>query len=241
MDISYWKQYHPKIHHLGTTHLMFRQYAYRLVVTLPGAAMLRCDKDFAMQMAEEKRIINYGGSWRPGPAKAPPSAADLLILEKLREYKRELPDGLKIRIESPSIQFYATSEALLKKLHHDIFHGVDSSRYLVSITGPRSPDEFQLIEQGFVIKKKGDYPFKVHIRDGRYSHAVRSQLLSLLDAQGAQVKIPRATRHMMTKNKGDYLWGCYFWCQDESLQFMIGIIHPQAIRTIERFVDPSDK
>lgn len=237
MDTLFWKQCCPDISLAFTTHLSYGQYAYRLVLKVHGSTMLRHHDDFNTQMDGRHRQVNYGGSWRTWRQ---PSRQDICVLENLRSYRSDLPDGVRVRIEEPYIQFYASDEQKLKTLVQTIFVQVPASAYLESITAPKCQKDLELLTEGFVLCRKKDYAFRMHIRDGRYHKTVRDQLLTLLDAQQEQVRMPPRTRDHLVSDRSDYLWGCYFWCQDDSLRLLVDMMWPRTIRHIDKFLDPAE-
>jgi hypothetical protein len=234
MDTLFWKQSCPNISQRTTNHLSYGQYAYKLVIAVNGANMLRYQTDFDFQL-KTQRLINYGGSWRRRTA---PNEQDIALLEKLRSYRSDLPAGMRMRVEEPHIQFYSTDEDKLKTLVQDVFVGIPADEYLTSISAPKSRQDLDLLNQGFVLRRANDYAFRMHLRDGKYPKPVKKQLLDLLDAQQDQVRVPPNTRNNLTQDRSDYLWGCYFWCQDESLRLLVDLIRPRTIRQIDRFLAP---
>jgi len=194
--------------------------------------MLREETDFATQMSNWRQS-NYGGSWR---IKKIPAHDDLKILKILREWRREMPAGMKMRIEDPGVQIYAETEDDLKSFVLKTFDG--DYHWLKIVTGPKAQADLDLLMTGCVIKPKRrlDFKFKFIIRDGRYSHETRTSVLNILEAQGDQVRIPPATLNMLSKQKHDYIWNAYFYANDEAIHLMVSLVAPTMVRTVDRFL-----
>lgn len=197
------------------------------------------DADFDSQM-EWKRTVNYGGSWKPERYKKP-SFNDLELLNRLRDVRAEIlernNEDIKIRIEDPHMQFYSVDEKLLQNLANKIFAGIgfEASSYITSITLPASQQDLNLLTQGFVLKNNATFPFRINLRDGRYSESIRESLLKYLDSLGDEVEVPQNTRRQLERSRGDFVWGGYFYCTDENIRIMISMIQPRLIRSVDRY------
>lgn len=233
MVSSFWKQLVPKITIGAATHLYYGKYPYKLELEVTGAQMVRDDTPFAAQIDHQTRFRNYGGSWR---FQRQPNPDDLVILEAIRSWRKEVPDGMKIRIEASGVQIYSESEQALKDFVEDIFD--TNFKWIVSITAPKSKTELATLQSGIAIhpKRKLKFKYKFIIRDGRYSPETRSSVLNMLEAQGDQVRITPSTQKMLS-GKNNYIWNCYFYANDESINLMVNLIAPAFIRSIVEYQD----
>jgi hypothetical protein len=232
MVLSFWKQFHPDIKVLPATKLSYGLYPYKVVLSIKGAAMLRNSSAFETQMSA-RRNINYGGSWR---RPVEPSARDLVLLERIRSWNMNIPVDVKMRIEDSSVQIYSTNQPTLVAFVKSIFEPEDRER-IVSISAPADQKALDIIQAGYTYNPKRDlnYRFRVNIRDGRYDIETRANLLSILESQGDQVRVPPGTRKMMEKTNGEYIWGAYFYCNDENVNLLFALVCPTFIRNIDRY------
>lgn len=222
----------PNIRTGVSTHLYFGKYPYKLELEVIGAQMIRENASFEDQITRYRRS-NYGGSWRRTRF---PTSDDLVILERLRTWRKEVPSGMKIRVEDVGVQIYAETEAALKEFVNDIFE--QDFRWISSIIAPKSKTDLAILKSGVVIqpKRKLNFKFKFLIRDGRYSYEVRTSLLNMLQAQEDQVRITPSTQKMLS-GKNNYIWNCYFYANDEAINLMVSLIAPTFIRSVVRYQD----
>lgn len=197
------------------------------------------DVPFDEQMQWSQRVINYGGSWR-AKTNYYPRPAELSLLSNLRDYRAEVSqsgsEDIKMRIEDPLIQVYAKDLKILEEFASVAFHNVPNiDSMLDSITVPKNNHDLKLLQQGYVLRSHSDYACKINLRDGKYNLGVRTSLLNYLDALGSDVSIPNNTRQQLEKSRGDFIWGAYFYCMDEDIKLMIGMIDPRLIRSIDRY------
>lgn len=238
MDTLFWKQLDPDVQVKESKQLLYGKYAYRLVLTCTGGAMLRYPDTPFDQQLDYRRQVNYGGSWRSSRM-AMPTDQQLSMLKSLVPIRAEIIEknevDLKMRIEDPYIQFYSTDEKYLKELATRIFvNGHKPSDYLVSITVPFSQEGMDIISQGYVLKDS-QHGCKIHIRDGRYNQETRTALIKYLDSVEGAVTVPTNTRKILERPQGDYIWGAYFYSNDDKIPMMIHLIDPRLIRTVERY------
>jgi hypothetical protein len=194
---------------------------------------------FQEQMEWSQRVINYGGSWRKKTSSRPGSS-ELALLVNLKDYRAESmqsgSDEIKMRIEEPMIQVYAKDISLLEEFSRSVFAGIPGiAGFLESITVPRNTQDLALLEQGYVLRSHSDFPYRINLRDGKYSQSTRSNLLKYLDALTIDVSIHKNTRDQLEKTRGDFIWGGYFYCIDEDIKLMVSMIDPRLIRSIDRF------
>lgn len=231
---------HPDIKLQHSKQMLYGKYPCRLVIRCNGGSMLRYpETTFEDQMEWNQRTINYGGSWRK-TKQFKPSATELKLLENLRDYRADLAEQdnaqIKMRIEDPFIQIYSTDILLLQEFANNIINSVPAAAaFLESITVPRNSQDLALLQQGYTLRSHSDFPYKINLRDGKYSQSTRSNLLQYLDALASDISIPKSTRDQLEKTRGDFIWGGYFYCMDEDIKLMISMIDPKLIRSIDRF------
>lgn len=231
---------HPDIRVQQSKQLLYGRYPYRLVIRCHGSHMLRYPEPFEdqLQWSSQWRNINYGGSWRYRQHQKP-NADELKLLTNLKLYREESAllesEEIKMRIENPLIQIYAKDIKQLEEFVTDVFANFKHSDFLESITLPKNSKDLDLLTQGYVLRSHTDYAFKVNLRDGKYNHVTRSNLLKYLDQLGPDVSVPKSTRLALEKNKGDFIWSAYFYCMDENITLMISMMDPRLIRSIDRY------
>ena len=91
-----------------------------------------------------------------------------------------------------------------------------------------------LFRSGYVLKDS-QHGCKIHIRDGRYNQETRTALIKYLDSVENAVTVPTNTRKILERPQGDYIWGAYFYSNDDKIPMMIHLIDPRLIRTVERY------
>jgi len=236
MDILFWTKLNPNVALQGVTKRFFNRYYYRLELHVNGSSFLR-RPDLTLQEQLEMRInmksVNFGGSWRYTRFKDP-SLVELDILNKIGELRPKHP-ALKFRIEEPNIQVYAEDETELYKFAQAICDPNYPNTHIAAISRPHSDVQLNLLKQGYTIKREeSDYPYKVMVREGRYTAETKKQLLNYFTNCGDQVKVPPHLNEALTKSF-DSIWGSYFYVKDKSLLTMIAMISPTFIRAVEEY------
>ncbi len=240
MDTLFWKQLHPDIKVQHAQQMLYGKYPCRLVIKCNGVSMLRYpETPFEEQMHWTQRVINYGGSWKRSKSVLPDDV-ELKLLHNLRDYRADLVitdnDTVKLRIEDPLMQIYAMDMKLLEEFADKVFDGVtNAAAFLESITLPKNDQDLKLIQQGYVLRSHSDFKYKINLRDGKYSQDIRTSLLNYLTALSTDVSVPKNTRDQLEKSRGGYIWNAYFYCMDEDIKLMIGMIDPKLIRSIDRY------
>lgn len=213
----------------------FNQYYYKLEIHVTGSSFLRHpDEPIDQQIATRNRMVNvnYGGSWRRGFQS--PNLEEIRLLERIKLFKAKYEDQLKFRIEEPNLQVYAEDEDILYKFAQAICDADNS--HLTTISRPKTDKILSLLKQGYTVTKKDmEYPFKVMVREGRYSKDIKEQLLKYLQGIGDdQAYLPPHFVESMSKTY-ESVWNIYFYVRDRSLLTMISLIHPGFVRTVEEF------
>lgn len=214
---------------------MHGQYMYRLCVIAFGSSLLR-DPDNLDKSIEQynARAYSYGGSWRN---KRQLTWEDVDLLRSIKniispDSAGASPVEIKTRIEDPYIQFYATDIGVLIDLARQLKHG--DNTHFESIMCPENAQSAQLLSEGFVLKKKKiDWPYRLVIRDGRYSYEAKQNLKNYLVQLSGEVKAPQNLWDQL--DKGAWIWGGYIYLKDKNIATMFSIIDANMIGRIEEF------
>ena len=239
MDISYWTGLNPNILQQETVKLMHGHYLYRLAIQVVGCSILRNNQDIedAINWRNHKqRDYNWAGSWRKKPIGNDDSNLLKIIKESLirneLESKVNGNELLKIRIEEPYIQFYSTDEQVLKDLASQLVYG--NNFHFYSIMCPESGDKEKLILDGFTLRKnKVKWPYRILMRDGKYSLENKGQIASYLKNLGDDIKVPKGLWEQL--EKGAWIWGGYIYVHDKNIATVLGMMDPRLIAKIEEF------
>jgi hypothetical protein len=141
-------------------------------------------------------------------------------------------ETIKIRIEEPDVQFYASDEKSLIGIANKLKFG--DNRHFISIMTPAQKEHEKFLLDGFTLRKtKVLWPYRVLFRDGKYSSETKAQIVSYLKNLEDQVKVPRNLWEQL--EKGAWIWGGYIYVHDKSLALMLGLIDGRLISKIEEF------
>jgi len=237
MDILSWTKLNPNIRIQNVNKRFYGQYYYKLVVKITGSAFLRYPEVPIAEQASsrlnlnQQRTINFGGSWRYNRVKDP-SSQDIELLEKVQTSRSQYP-GVKIRVEEPWFQAYADNEDELYQFAQGIQH--QNNQHIEAICRPQSDQQLDLIKQGYTVSQKiTDFPIKVHVREGRYSIATKTQILTYLENIPDEACLPKHFRDSFSKSY-ESVWNCYFYIKDRDILTMIALICPTLVRTTEEY------
>lgn len=245
MDISYWTGLNPNILKQETVKLMHGHYLYRLAIQVVGCSILRNNQDIedAIHWRNNKhRDYNWGGSWRKKPIGNDDSNLLKIIKDQL-VYNETSPrvnghDLLKVRIEEPYIQFYSAQEQVLKDLASRLLY--NNNLHFHSIMSPESVEKEKLILEGFTLRKnKVKWPYRILMRDGKYSLESKNQIASYLKNLGSDIKVPQGLWEQL--EKGNWIWGGYIYVHDKNIATVLGMMDPRLIAKIEEFKSPADE
>ena len=206
-----------------------------MVINAQGGKLLE-SKTTDLQLAldyrlQVSRIYNPGSWYYSYKQQQDLSKVDIGLLESVRSIKLLFSGQIKTRVEEPKIQFYASSESVLKLIAQEL----DNSICIESVTGPDSNAE-QLLESGVIISKNPvDYDYKFIIRDGRYSQESKQQLLAYLDSLDSVVRITPWCKDMLNRPYPS-LWSVYFYSKDPDIATFISLIDPRLISNIHKIV-----
>jgi hypothetical protein len=238
MDSSYWNKLNPDIQFQDTVKLYFNRYLYRLVIHAAGGRLVN-SSDSSLELAlitrmSMEKMYNKSGWWGVRPNQL--VKVDVKLLESVRLIKNKIPD-IKIRVEEPSIQFYADSEDTLKK----IAESLHNTGCITHINSPAANTEQLLLSNAILKKSATDYSCKVILKDGKYSNEIKQQILNYLDNLGAVVKISKSNRYMLGNTIHPHIWGVWFYTNDVDIVTFIRLIAPDSILNIHSLVAMPDK
>ena len=244
MDILFWTKLNPKIAVGRVNRRFYNQYYYKLEIKIPGTSFLRdSETSLDKQLENRKRVrrsVNFAGSWRMKHLQLP-DQRDLEFLARIRDAKPLYETTMKFRIEEPTLHVYSNSEDELYKFAIAVADPTQSTDGFCKIFKPLSDKHLELLEQGYTVKRReSEYPFKVLVREGRYTKERKQQILNYLNNLGDLVELPLHFISSMEK-KYDSVWNCYFYSKDRGILTMLSMIDPRFIRDIEEYQTISDK
>ena len=236
MATSSWTQSNPNIKTHYTTKKFYNRYLCKLVFYAPGGRSMLKSGDIAEHIEWRSMLqARTGGAmgWLilHGSDLA---SADPDFLGVLRALKKIQGLNLKFRIEEPHIQIYTETQSDL----NDVINSLTGyHHHLISVCVPESAAAAALLDAGRIIKRiDPGYQYKISFRDGRrYDAQTRAALLSCLEAQDTDVKVPEGLRKALTAPYG-FLYGCFFYANDPTIVNFINLIHPDLIANIHELV-----
>jgi hypothetical protein len=238
VDTRFWIQCNPKTTVEHTTKKYFGQYLYKLVVYCPAGRLI--DSKGTMTAALEHRCmisknINHGGWWGRGLNKDLANA-DVEFLTMLREIRLDQGMGLKLRVEEPMIQIYAKSDADLQNLVNTHFL-TNQRQYVRAVAGPKDAEAETVLNSGAIIRRENNgYRYKIILKDGRYSPAIKHSLLQYLENQGSdQVQLSKTAREMLSKSTS-FVWNLYFYSNDINVTTFLNLISPGIVSNYHELV-----
>jgi hypothetical protein len=228
----------PNISVETVTKRFFNKYCFKLDLEIHGSAFLRYPTvPISEQIANRSRVnrkINFGGSWRNFLTQTP-GANDVKALEYFLANQLMSPGKLKFRIEEPILSVYAEDETDLFNLATDLCDHLQNNKQIKRIHRPKTSKHLDLLQQGFTVKQnKFGYSYKIILREGRYSYAVKQQLHNYLKNLGDEVLLPEHLKEALDKTY-DSFWGSYFYTKDLGVVTMISLISPTFIRSVETY------
>jgi len=238
MDISFWIQCNPNLTVEHTTKKYFGRFLYKLVVYCPAGRLIDSKGDMAAAL-EHRRLmsknVNYGGWWGHRLNKDL-DHAEVEFLTHLREIRLDRGLGVKLRVEEPMVQIYAKSDSDLQNLVNT--HFLNSQRQHVrAVAGPKDAEAETVLNSGAIIRKENNgYRYKVILKDGRYTPAIKQSLLQYLDNQGPeQVQLSKTAREMLSKSTS-FVWNLYFYSNDISITTFLNLISPGIVSNYHELV-----
>lgn len=238
MDTLFWTTLNPNTKIESSVKKYFNTHLYKLVVDCPAGRLIDTKGSLREALAtratiEENRKIMF--SWVPHTSKNL-AEADIKQIDRLRTLKKDKVPEIRVRVEEPRIQIYATTEAALQNVVKQYFDASDYQR-IELISGPADNNAATILNSGAIIKKSSfGYRYKIILRDGRYDSQVKQNMLNYLMGIGDEhVHLPASTKYTLGNN-GDYMWGIYFYSNDLSFNSFLEIICPGAILNCHELV-----
>jgi hypothetical protein len=238
MDSLFWTTLNPNIKVECSTKKYFNTHLYKLVLFCPAGRLI--DSKGSMREGlttritiEENRKIMFG--WMQFTSKHL-NSADAGQLDRMRTLKKAKVSGLRIRVEEPRIQIYATSEAQLQDVIKQYFDPIDH-QHIESVYGPADSKAEAALNSGAILKKATfGYRYKIILRDGRYDPQVKKNVLNYLMGIGNEnVHLPASVKGTLAHD-GDYMWGIYFYSNDLSFNSFLELICPGIILNCHELV-----
>ena len=234
----------PKISTGRVNKRFYKQYCYKLEIHVLGASFLRYPETPIDQQFEQRKIIrksiNFAGSWKLNYLHLP-RTADIELLEKINLIRGKYEQTLKFRIEEPTLHVYSDDESELHKFAAELVTPGTANEFLTKIFRPATDKHLELLQQGYTVKNRSsDYPFKVLVREGRYSVERKQHILNYLNNLGDLVYMPKHFSEALAK-RYDSVWNCYFYVKDKSILTMLAIVDPTFVRDIEEYQTLNDK
>ena len=237
MDISKWIRFNPKLTVEHTTKKYFGKYLYKIVVYCPAGRLID-SKDPMDKALEHRRSvtkhINQSGWWGARHHRDL-DHANVALLDVLRDIRQNRTLGVKLRVEEPRIQIYATSESDLINLADTQLKLYGSN--IESIAGPANDAAAEVLNSGAIIRKKDTgFRYKVIFRDGRYTHEIKMLILNYLGSlEAGTVKVPVSAIEMLEKSTG-FIWNLYIYTNDPSITTFLNLISPGIVLNCHELV-----
>jgi hypothetical protein len=237
MDTSFWNNLNKNIEFKNTKKQFFEKYLWRLeikceLVDLSDLKYQDLQKEVELRRVLEKNR-NYGGSWKTikyGPTQF--SNVDYVLIQSIRNIRTTYADIIKVRVESPWMQFYTESESDLQT----IAQSLSDSKCIMGVTGPAEGTEQLLRDNVIIGGGKISQKYKVMLRDGSYPVSAKQQILSILEAQEtSDIKITAGVRHTLTRPY-PAMWGAFFYCNDLGITTILNLISPGIVSKVHEVV-----
>jgi hypothetical protein len=238
MDILFWKSLKPNskpdLEFKHTKKQFFGRYLWRLEIHAECSDLVNPSyKDMMAEVAKRRvraQSRNFGGSWRYSNIERY-DQVDYVLLQTIRNIRDTYKDSIKVRCEDPWVQFYAETETELKV----IAQSLSREESILAITGPVPGTEAMLSSDKIIASKKVAHRYKIMLRDGNYNREAKAQILALLEAQGAEVKVPASLRHGLTREYAG-MWGTFFYANEDSVTTMLNLVYPGIVGKIHEVI-----
>ena len=237
MDSLFWTTLNPNTKIENSTKKYFNTHLFKLVVYCPAGRLIDAAGSIREALLhrlqiDETRKMMFG--WAPSIKNV--AAADSKQLERMRTLKKAKVSGIRIRVEEPRIQIYATSEAELQSVISQYFDPSDFV-HIESVSGPADSKAEAVLNSGAIIKKsKFGYRYKIILRDGSYDLQVKKNMLNYLTGIGDDnLHLPASAKQNLAHN-GVYMWGIYFYSNDLGFNSFLELICPGVILNCHELV-----
>ena len=237
MDTSFWLQYSPKITVEHTVKKYFGKYLYKLVLYAPAGRLIDSKGSMTDALEHRKTVhknINHAGWWGHRYQKDLDNA-DTELLDRLRDIRHDRSLGLKLRVEEPRVQIYATTEQQLQTLTSTYF--AKWGMYIEGVSGPEDANAEAVLNTGAIIRKNDTgYRYKIILKDGRYELDTKQQILNyLLNLGPDEIKMSNTVIHMLSKNT-NYIWNLYFYANDPRITSFLELISPGIVSNTHELI-----
>ena len=230
-----------RIQQLNSDKLFFKQYHYKLEVTLTLASYLRT-KTSALTAERIQHYIstlrninyNYGGSWhyyanyasKVGDA----NSTDISEIINVGTIVRAVPD-LKYIVLDSSVHMFSDDEQQLYDIASRIQMKTGRLGNYAAIWSP-DPSALTAIESGYeILAKDPGFSHKIVLRDKHVGTEPKHQIYNYLLSLGEQVKLSSGVNRMFS-SKGSYLYGGWFRTNDPSIAIFLELMVPGIIQKI---------
>jgi hypothetical protein len=235
MDLSFWSNIGTGVKYEPTVKQYYGKYLYKVTMEVPAGRILEkpfTDPESLIQdRMEHWRQINWGGSWIAKQRQLVDNADPKMLLS-LQQVKTDYVDQIKFRVEEPKLTIYAYNEQTMMDIVSN-YLTTDMHTRVKTVSGPESEAAAEALTAGAIIKRS-EYKYKVTLRDGKYSLSDRQSLVAYLDGIG-DTKLTPACRSQLMRST-NYIWSCYFFCNDSAICQFINLIVPNAVLNIHELV-----
>ena len=237
MDTSFWLQYSPKITVEHTVKKYFGKYLYKLVLYAPAGRLIDSKGSMTTALEHRKTVhknINHAGWWGHRNNKDL-DRADTDLLDQLRDIRHDRSLGLKLRVEEPRVQIYATTEQQLQNLVNT--HFAKWGQCIEGVSGPEDANAEAVLNTGAIIRKNDvGYRYKIILKDGRYATETKQQILHYLVSLGLnEVKLSNTAMQMLDTGS-NYMWNLYFYANDTRITSFLELISPGIISNTHELI-----
>lgn len=232
MDTLFWTQYNPDIALEHTLKKYYGKYLYKIVLYAPAGRLIEHKGTIQEGVDHRMRLVSSVTSshfyW--SRISKDLDKADVLFLEKLKTLRQDKSLNIKMRVEEPRIQIYATTEIELQNLVIDHFQ-LFPKTYVTSFSGPVDADAEALLNSGAIIRKKDSgYKYKIILKDGKYPIGAKQQILGyLLNLGENEVMLPKSGFDMLNKLSSGYIWNLYFYVNDPAITTFLNLMYPGIV------------
>jgi hypothetical protein len=241
VDTSFWSNTFAGIKIRPTQKLFYKKFLWRLVVHIPSGNLIYSKMLTMSEALEHRRAharsYNWAGSWLHGHDRGNSlRQTDANLLTIARNIKHQYGNTIRIRVEEPTIQFYADSQETLKAIAHEFTYPGDYRSHVREINGPESDQQTAILLSGAIIRHKAPgYRYKVILRDGRYTVEIKKQVLAYLDNLDDQIRLTPKCREMLA-SPYIHIWGVFFYTDDPDLTIMLRMIAPDLVGNIHELI-----
>ena len=222
MDSSYWNNCQPKVVLQRTTKLFYNQYLGKLAYSLQDARYIKRFAAGAIPL--ETKSPPWGSKTRP---------IDRDSLEDFR--KAKVQHKVKVRIYEDTFTVYANTEDELKKFNNSL--PVQHHMRVETVSLPDPKEIAQLVNGDIVIPDSHRAgKLKVIVRDGKYDAELLKTIIAWL-RNDPGVELTASIEKVSLVLRGGsqrYIYGCYFYVDDETTITMLNLMHPTFVRNYHK-------